>query len=111
MTTAFSLSQTRERLSAFAAATTMTLAVMAGITTLAQPERADGVVQAQARPAVELPVPGQKYTFGLVKGAQARGDLEVLFERGRRALRVHLPRDVTRGLGVLATAFEAALKR
>ena len=56
MTTAFSLSQTRERLSAFAAATTMTLAVMAGITTLAQPERADGVLQAQARPAVELPV-------------------------------------------------------
>lgn len=56
MTTAFSLSQTRERLSAFAAATTMTLAVMAGITTLAQPDQADGVLQAQARPAVELPV-------------------------------------------------------
>ena len=56
MTTAFSLSQTRERLSAFAAATTMTLAVMAGITTLAQPEQAVGVLQAQVRPAVELPV-------------------------------------------------------
>jgi hypothetical protein len=34
----------------------MTLAVMAGITTLAQPERAEGLLQAQARLAVELPV-------------------------------------------------------
>ena len=30
------------------------------------------------------------YTFGTVKAAQARGDFEVLAERGRRALRVHL---------------------
>jgi hypothetical protein len=56
MTTAFSLSQTRERLSAFAAATTMTLVVMAGITTLAQTEHADGVLQAQAQPELQLPV-------------------------------------------------------
>ncbi|MBI2679880.1 MAG: bifunctional transaldolase/phosoglucose isomerase [Candidatus Solibacter usitatus] len=40
--------------------------------------------------AADLPVPGQKYTFGVVKAAQARGDLQVLEERGRRALRVHL---------------------
>ena len=56
MTTAFPLSQTRERLSAFAAATTMTLVVMAGISTLAHTERADGLLQAQARPVIELPV-------------------------------------------------------
>ena len=37
--------------------------------------------------AVDLPVPGQKYTFGVVKAAQARGDFQVLAERGRRALR------------------------
>jgi len=46
---------------------------------------------------VDLPVPGQKYTFGLVKAAQARGDFQVLAERGRRALRVHLA-DVGNGL-------------
>jgi len=40
--------------------------------------------------AVQLPVPGQKYTFGVVKAAQARGDFEVLAARKRRALRVHL---------------------
>ena len=39
--------------------------------------------------AVDLPVPGQKYTFGVVKTAQARGDFQVLLDRGRRALRVH----------------------
>jgi len=39
--------------------------------------------------AITLPVPGQKYTFGVVKAAQARGDFQVLAERSRRALRVH----------------------
>jgi hypothetical protein len=54
MTTAFSLSQTRERLSAFAAATTMTLVVMAGITTLAQTEHAvEQGLQAQVQPALQ----------------------------------------------------------
>ncbi len=47
--------------------------------------------------AVDLPVPGQKYTFGVVKAAQARGDFAVLAERGRRALRVHLGKNVTKG--------------
>ena len=45
----------------------------------------------------DLPVPGQRYTFGVVKAAQARGDFQVLAERGRRALRVHLGADVSAG--------------
>ena len=52
--------------------------------------------------AQDLPVPGQRYTFGVVKAAQARGDFEVLAERGRRALRVHLGPDVAGGLTTLA---------
>lgn len=48
--------------------------------------------------AVDLPVPGQRYSFGVIKAAQARGDFEVLAERGRRALRVHLGADVLAGL-------------
>jgi transaldolase / glucose-6-phosphate isomerase len=48
--------------------------------------------------AADLPVPGQKYTFGIVKAAQARGDFQVLAERKRRALRVHLGSDVKAGL-------------
>src|SRR2546426_7362972 len=59
--------------------------------------------------AVDLPVPGQKYTFGVVKAAQARGDFEVLAERGRRALRVHLGSDLKSGLNKLREAFRQAL--
>ncbi|HZQ70445.1 MAG TPA: bifunctional transaldolase/phosoglucose isomerase [Terriglobales bacterium] len=59
--------------------------------------------------AADLPVPGQKYTFGTVKAAQARGDFQVLAERGRRALRVHLGKDLKSGLGRLAAAFREAL--
>ena len=46
----------------------------------------------------DLAVPGQKYTFGVVKAAQARGDFQVLLDRGRRALRLHLSSDVSAGL-------------
>jgi hypothetical protein len=60
--------------------------------------------------AVDLPVPGQKYTFGVVKAAQARGDFEVLLERDRRALRAHLGADVGAGLATLGKAIAAALK-
>jgi transaldolase / glucose-6-phosphate isomerase len=59
--------------------------------------------------AIDLPVPGQKYTFGIVKAAQARGDFEVLAERGRRPLRVHLGADVPAGLAKLKAAMKAAL--
>ena len=52
--------------------------------------------------ANDLPVPGQKYTFGVVKAAQARGDFQVLADRNRRALRVHLGSDVRAGLAKLA---------
>jgi transaldolase / glucose-6-phosphate isomerase len=59
--------------------------------------------------AVELPVLGQKYTFGVVKAAQARGDFQVLAERGRRALRVQLGRDLGAGLANLNKAIQTAV--
>src|SRR5260370_30320475 len=59
--------------------------------------------------ANDLPVPEQKYTFGVVKAAQARGDFAVLAERGRRALRVHLGKDVKAGLAKLHAAIGQAL--
>jgi len=59
--------------------------------------------------AVDILVPGQKYTFGVVKSAQARGDFAVLAERGRRALRVHLGKDIAAGLTTLADAVNQAL--
>jgi hypothetical protein len=60
--------------------------------------------------AKDLPVPGQKYTFGVVKAAQASGDLQVLRDRGRRTLHVHLGSDVGAGLAQLASAVERALQ-
>ncbi len=57
----------------------------------------------------DLPVPGRKYSFGVVLQAQARGDLGVLAERGRRHLRVHLGSGVDAGLQRLAAAVGHAL--
>lgn len=60
--------------------------------------------------AFDLPVPGHRYSFGMVKAAQARGDFQVLAERGRRVLRVHLGPDVEAGLATLHAALEQALR-
>lgn len=66
-------------------------------------------LQITADHAEDLEIPGQKYTFGIVIDAQAAGDLSVLQQRGRRALRAHLGEDVEAGLKLLAAAVEKAL--
>jgi transaldolase / glucose-6-phosphate isomerase len=66
-------------------------------------------LQITADDAKDLPVPGQKASFGVIKAAQARGDFDVLTERGRRALRVHLKGDLKSGLKMLDTAITEAL--
>jgi transaldolase/glucose-6-phosphate isomerase len=71
---------------------------------------ASGVfLQVTCDDAVDVPVPGQRYTFGIVKAAQARGDFQVLSDRKRRALRVHLGPDVAAGLRALDAAVAKAL--
>jgi hypothetical protein len=57
----------------------------------------------------DIPVPGHGYTFGLVIKAQAQGDLTVLQQRARRVLRIHLGKDVARGLSRLRDFLQAAL--
>ena len=59
--------------------------------------------------AADVNVPDHKYTFGVVKAAQARGDFEVLAERDRRVLRVHLGVHVAAGLTTLEDAVRQAL--
>jgi transaldolase / glucose-6-phosphate isomerase len=66
-------------------------------------------LQITADDALDLAVPGQKATFGVIKAAQARGDFGVLTERGRRAIRVHLKGDLTSGLKMLDEAIQNAL--
>jgi transaldolase/glucose-6-phosphate isomerase len=71
---------------------------------------ASGVfLQITADDAEDLAVPGQKASFGVIKAAQARGDFDVLTERGRRALRVHLKGDLKSGLAMLDAAISKAL--
>lgn len=67
-------------------------------------------LQITCEEAEDLPVPDQKYTFGIVKAAQARGDFQVLAERRRRALRVHLGADVAKDLEHLRDLVCAAVE-
>ena len=57
----------------------------------------------------DLDVPDQKYTFGIVEAAEARGDFQVLAERDRGLLRVHLGTHVAAGLTTLTNAIRQAL--
>ncbi|PDT89848.1 transaldolase [Bradyrhizobium sp. Y36] len=66
-------------------------------------------LQITADDAKDLQVPGQKASFGVIKAAQARGDFDVLTERGRRALRVHLKGGLKKGLAALNAALNDAL--
>jgi transaldolase/glucose-6-phosphate isomerase len=66
-------------------------------------------LQITCNDAADLQVPDQKYTFGVVKAAEARGDFEVLAERDRRVLRVHLGSHVAAGLATLKEAVRQAL--
>ena len=59
--------------------------------------------------AGDLPVPGQPYTFGIFKRAEALGDLEALRKHQRRVIRIHLGADVGKGLAALEQAIKAAL--
>jgi transaldolase/glucose-6-phosphate isomerase len=66
-------------------------------------------VQITADDAKDLAVPGQTASFGIIKAAQARGDFDVLTERDRRALRLHIKGDVSKGLAAINTAIANAL--
>ena len=57
--------------------------------------------------AHDVDVPGSASSFGILKRFQAQGDFEVLAERGRRLLRVHLGPDAA-GLDALRRVVEAA---
>jgi transaldolase/glucose-6-phosphate isomerase len=65
-------------------------------------------LQLTADDAEDLSIPGQRLTFGVLKQAQALGDLQVLLERGRRVVRLHLGADVGADLARLERAVDAA---
>ncbi|WP_375459048.1 bifunctional transaldolase/phosoglucose isomerase [uncultured Enterovirga sp.] len=67
-------------------------------------------LQITGKPPTDLDIPGRSFTFGTVEAAQARGDFEVLAERGRRTLRVHLTgSEMAGGLQAVEAALLKAL--
>ena len=61
-------------------------------------------LQVTADEGADVPIPGEPYSFGMLRRAQAAGDYEVLARRGRRVMRLHLEGDVAAALGRLARA-------
>src|SRR3984893_5048477 len=58
----------------------------------------------------DLPLPGEKFTFGVLKQAQALGDFQALRNHGRRVLRVQV-RDVAQGLVKIGQSVGAPARR
>lgn len=67
-------------------------------------------LQVTADDPEDAPLPGEPYGFSTFKAAQALGDLQALQQHGRRAVRVHLGRDVAAGLARLDEAIASALE-
>ncbi len=57
----------------------------------------------------DIDIPGEKFSFGVLKQAQALGDFESLASRHRRAIRVDLGGDVEKGLRRLLMLIKAAV--
>ncbi|HYM62849.1 MAG TPA: bifunctional transaldolase/phosoglucose isomerase [Thermoanaerobaculia bacterium] len=69
-------------------------------------------LQITADAAADIAIPGERFTFAVLARAQSLGDFESLAKRGRRALRVHLGKDVDKGLEwLLQTVKETLVKR
>jgi glucose-6-phosphate isomerase len=68
-------------------------------------------IQITADDGEDLAIPGEPYTFGVLKEAQALGDFQSLVARRRPAIRFHLGRDVTAGLKTLLEVVGSAVVR
>ncbi len=68
-----------------------------------------GFLEITRTAAHDLAIPGHRASFGTVQLAQALGDLDVLAERGRPWLRIHIEGDVDTGLETIGRLVTAAL--
>jgi transaldolase/glucose-6-phosphate isomerase len=67
-------------------------------------------IQITADDAQDLPIPGEPYSFSILKQAQALGDLRSLESKQRRVIRLHLGKDVPAQLARLEKLVESAVK-
>ncbi|HEX6121625.1 MAG TPA: hypothetical protein VFY89_00620, partial [Ktedonobacterales bacterium] len=65
-------------------------------------------IQFVANDHEDVEIPDAPYTFGVLKAAQALGDLDSLEAHHRRVIRVDLGNDIAAGLAELQAALEAA---
>jgi len=66
-------------------------------------------IQVTCDDEADLPIPGEPYTFGILKAAQALGDMQSLASRHRRVIRVHVSGDVVKGVTRLEQTIKAVL--
>ncbi|HEY8412719.1 MAG TPA: hypothetical protein VIK76_15005, partial [Pyrinomonadaceae bacterium] len=64
--------------------------------------------QLGAKDEVDFPVPGEAYSFGILKEAQALGDFRALKARGRRVVRIDLGEALLSGLEELEAAIKSS---
>jgi transaldolase / glucose-6-phosphate isomerase len=66
-------------------------------------------IEITRNPRPDVVIPGRRASFGTVQLAQALGDLDVLAERGRPWLRIHIEDDVEAGLAAIGRLVADAL--
>ncbi len=62
-------------------------------------------IQITAADPEDAAIPGERYSFGILKKAQSSGDLEALRKHGCRAIRVHIDGGLEEGLRLLDRTF------
>jgi hypothetical protein len=68
-------------------------------------------IQITSEDEVDVPIPGEPYSFSILKRAQALGDLQSLQSKERRVIRVHLAKNTAEGMAALSASIAAAVKR
>ncbi len=68
-------------------------------------------IQITCDDAQDLDIPGEVFSFGILKAAQAAGDLEALHSKDRRAVRLHISGDPVEGLGLLLRTIDLVDER
>ncbi|HEV2352389.1 MAG TPA: bifunctional transaldolase/phosoglucose isomerase [Terriglobia bacterium] len=68
-------------------------------------------IQITGEDAEALPIPGEPYSFSVLKRAQALGDLQSLQSKNRRVIRAHLAANDGEGLAALSALVAGAVKR
>lgn len=68
-------------------------------------------IQITCDDAEDLPIPGEAFSFGILKAAQAAGDMEALRNKDRRAVRLHISGDLSDGIRIILKAIDMVDER